>query len=477
MLDLFTHKPTRGLSGLRFGLTYLLLSIFTWACLTTSIHAQERQFFNGSFEDNDPQGPGTPTFQIYVNADVPEWEDATGFIELWDSGFQSTPAFQGDVFAEMNANSPGAIYQEFCVQTGETISWSFAHRARPGGPGLNPQTVSLEFADLSGNSTQVMATQASFIGGGWTQNTGTTTYTGPTGISRIQFSTTDPGSFGNFLDDLSINISAFAEFQASSSSELEANTGALPMVTINGIVAVETTIPVSVVGGTATADDFTLTAGVITIPVGSYRNDLFPLPLVIHDNLVAEVDETIILQLGTPSTSEIVLGTLACDGAPAQDTSTYTIINDDADIQSVKTVETFETSGPGSYALPGNDIIYSLLTTNVGTVDIDSDTIFMTDTLPTEISFYNDDIDGLGPETDPIIMETINTSLTLNYASDIGFSDSVARPANFSECDFSPPTGYDQNGTIKHICFAPKGSFGSGTPNPVFTFKFRAKIR
>ena len=148
--------------------TRVTFGLLLWASLTTISWAQERQFFNGGFEQNDPQGPGNPTFQIYVNADVPEWQDATGFIELWDIGFQNTPAFEGDVFAEMNANSPGAIYQEFCVQNGETIDWSFAHRARPGGPGLNPQTVTLEFADLTGNSTQVMATQSSFIGGGWT---------------------------------------------------------------------------------------------------------------------------------------------------------------------------------------------------------------------------------------------------------------------------------------------------------------------
>ena len=127
-----------------------------------------------------------------------------------------------------------------------------------------------------------------------------------------------------------------------SSSELEADIANLPEVTLNGIVDIETTIPVSIIGGTATPDDYTLTANEITIPVGSYRNDTFPLPLVINDNFVPEPDETIILQLGTPSTSEIVLGTLACDGSAAQDTSTYTIINDDAEIQSVKTVAPFD---------------------------------------------------------------------------------------------------------------------------------------
>lgn len=455
----------------------VLLSLAIWASLATVSFGQERQFFNGGFEENDPGGPGAPTFQIYVNANVPEWQDETGFIELWDSGFQNTPAFEGNVFAEMNANSPGSIYQEFCVQNGETISWRFAHRARPGGSAPNPQTVTLEFADMSGNSTQIMATQSSFTGGGWTQNTGTTTYTGPTGIRRIQFSTTDPGSLGNFLDDLEINIAAFAEFAANTGADLESSTASLPMLTVSGIIDVETTIPVSVIGGTATAQDFTLTANEITIPIGSYRDDLFPLPLVIDNNSVPETDETIIFQLGAPSTSEITLGSLTCDGAPAQAIHTYTIINDDPDIESVKSVAPFQTSGPDSYALPGNDMIYSLTTTNLGTVDLDNNSIFMTDALPAEIAFYNGDIDDLGPETEPIIMETTNTSLTLNYSTDIGFSNNVAQPSNFSECSFIPATGYDELGNIKHICFAPKGSFEAGTPNPVFTLKFKVRIR
>lgn len=453
----------------------LIALVAAWVAFTTVSHAQERQFFNGGFEQNDPRGPGAPTFQIYSDADVPEWQDTTGLIELWDSGFQGTPSFEGNVFAEINASSPGEIYQEFCVQNGETISWRFAHRARD--IGRNRQTVTLEFADLNGSPTQILATQSSFIGGGWTVNTGTTTYTGPTGLSRIQFSTADPGSVGNFLDDLSVNIAAFAEFSNERNESIEADTTNLPSLKVSGIVDTETTIPFSVIGGTATSDDFTLTANEITIPVGSYRDNLFPLPLVIPNDSTPEPNETILFQLGTPSTLEIVLGTLTCDGAPPQDANTYTIINDDAVIQSVKTVAAFESSGRASYALPGNDVVYSLTTTNLGTVDLDDDSIFLTDTLPSEIAFYNGDIDDSGPETDPVIMETTNTSLTLNYAADIGFSDQVAQPRNLSECTFTPNSGYDESGNIKHICFAPKGRFEAGTPDPIFTLKFRARIR
>ena len=57
----------------------------------------------------NPRGPGNPRFQIYNDSQVPEWLDETGFIELWDSGFQSTPSFEGDVHAELNV-----IFVLFC---------------------------------------------------------------------------------------------------------------------------------------------------------------------------------------------------------------------------------------------------------------------------------------------------------------------------------------------------------------------------
>ena len=78
-------------------------------CLPESAYAQQRTFVNGGFEQNDPRGPGTPTFEIYDDTGVPEWLDETGFIELWDSGFQSTPSFEGDVHAELNV-----IFVLFC---------------------------------------------------------------------------------------------------------------------------------------------------------------------------------------------------------------------------------------------------------------------------------------------------------------------------------------------------------------------------
>ncbi|WP_371397829.1 hypothetical protein [Fretibacter rubidus] len=185
----------------------------------------------------------------------------------------------------MNANQPGALYQEVCLIAGETVGWSFAHRARSGGP--NPQVALLEIANnTTGVVFQSLATQSTVIGAPWQVNTGSTTYSGATGTQRVQFRTTNPGSFGNFVDDLRLNIAAFAQFSASSYSDFEASGGNLPVIIMDGRVEVPTTIPITITGGTADGADYTLTSSSITIPVGLYNGTAFPLPLVISDNFI-----------------------------------------------------------------------------------------------------------------------------------------------------------------------------------------------
>ena len=113
--------------------TYLILLIMSLLLFAASgAHAQQRTFINGGFEANDPQGPGAPNWQIFPDSQVLEWTDDTGEIELWDDGFLGVPAYEGKVFAEMNANRLGTLFQNVCLINGETVQWSFAHRARTG---------------------------------------------------------------------------------------------------------------------------------------------------------------------------------------------------------------------------------------------------------------------------------------------------------------------------------------------------------
>ena len=146
-----------------------------------------------------------------------------------------------------------------------------------------------------------------------------------------------------------------------------------------------------------------------------------------------------------------------------------------ASIAANKTVAPFETTGDGSYALPGNDLIYTFLVTHEGGPDLDDSSIFLVDKLPAEVIFYNDDIDDLGPELNPVSFENNGSTLSLDYPTDIGFSDDVTAPSDMSECDFNPVVGYDPD--VTYICINPSGVFSSATPNPSVSISFRAQIK
>jgi len=71
--------------------------------------------------------------------------------------------------------------------------------------------------------------------------------------------------------------------------------------------------------------------------------------------------------------------------------------------------------------------------------------------------------------------EETGTSLSFDPNTDALFSDGAAKPANLSECDYTPAAGYDPN--VKYVCFNPKGQMLGGDPHPNFNIKFRARIQ
>jgi trimeric autotransporter adhesin len=296
-------------------------------------HAQLRSLANPGFESNDPQGPGAPNYEIITNGSVAGWDSTTGEIELWDSNFNGIPAHSGNVFAEMNANVPGTLYQNICLVNGEPLSWTFAHRARAGGS--DPQVAIFEVANSGGTLIQSLATQSSTIAANaWAVNSGSTTYTGATGNQRVQFRTTNPGSLGNFLDSIQLTLRPFIQLSAASSSGVEsiasANIGTLR---VSGTATSAISVTVTVTGGTATlGTDYTTPGGgssfTVTVPAGTYYDTAIPLGInITNDNLV-ESSETIALSFSA-GTGYTVGNTTTC-GAAAQTTSTYTITDDDS---------------------------------------------------------------------------------------------------------------------------------------------------
>ena len=136
-----------------------------------------------------------------------------------------------------------------------------------------------------------------------------------------------------------------------------------------------------------------------------------------------------------------------------------------------KTVAIYDPQDLGLYAIPGNDVIYTITVENTGTGDVDSDSLIITDIMPPELNFFNGDIDDGGPETNPVAFETTSAGLTLDFNTDVGFSDAATKPTDFADCTYTPAAGYDPD--VTHICFNPKGTLSSQTTMSV---SFRARI-
>lgn len=108
---------------------------------------------------------------------MPGWDAVGGNVELWDNNFQSIPAFEGVVFAELNVNGPDTFYQNICLLNGDSFAWRYRHRFRTSSP--TPQTVTFEIASATATVLQLIDTSSlASAASGWVSRSGTATYTG-----------------------------------------------------------------------------------------------------------------------------------------------------------------------------------------------------------------------------------------------------------------------------------------------------------
>lgn len=300
--------------------------------LAAPAHAQLRALENPSFEANDPAGPGAPNYEILPIASVTGWSSTTGEIELWDTNFSGVPAYAGAVFAEMNANTNGTLFQNICLINGEPFGWTFAHRARAGGPAT--QTARFRVASSTGTVIQTLATQASTTANPvWNVNTGSATYNGPSGMQRVQFTTNDGGSYGNFLDAIQLILRPFVQISAASSTGAESVPSAgMATLLVTGNAPAAINVVVNITGGTATRGTDYTTPGnaatfTVTIPAGTYYNTPIALGISVVDDTAVETAETITYSISA-GTGYTIANTTTC-GASVQTTGTYTITDND----------------------------------------------------------------------------------------------------------------------------------------------------
>ena len=143
--------------------------------------------------------------------------------------------------------------------------------------------------------------------------------------------------------------------------------------------------------------------------------------------------------------------------------------------QVAKSSTVLDVSGLGQFAIPGNDVVYTITVTNTGAASSSADSTFVLDSLPPEVVFFNGDIDDAGPATGAVYFTQNGTGLSFSNATDLKFSDSVSPPAAFSSCTYVPVAGYDP--MVRHVCLNPKGEMASGSPAPSFNLQLRVRIQ
>jgi hypothetical protein len=204
------------------GRTLLLITMFTASGLggltpvlaqpvaAASCGAGSTTLMNGGFE--------TPvitpdSFSLLDSSLVPPWQttDDQNQVEIWSTGYNGVPSDQGNQFAELNANTPGTLYQDLVTTPGATMTWTLAHRGRSGDDTMKVLIGDSATADVTSDTGwNYFSPDLTDGTTAWGKHTGT--YVVPAGQSCTRFAFRavssaggDP-SFGNLLDTISFQI-------------------------------------------------------------------------------------------------------------------------------------------------------------------------------------------------------------------------------------------------------------------------------
>ena len=197
----------RRIALLSVTLPSLLLGTFAVASpvLAAPCDTSTDSLMNGGFE-----APPVPpdTFTLFPAASVPPWQttDGSGEIEIWGTTFLGVDAYAGNAFAELNANTPGTLYQDVVSTPGATMTWTLAHRGRDGDDVMQVLIGDANVADVN-SSTGWDYVSPDLLDGNTAWGVHTDDYVVPAGQTCTRFafravSATGGPSQGNFLDEV-----------------------------------------------------------------------------------------------------------------------------------------------------------------------------------------------------------------------------------------------------------------------------------
>lgn len=146
-----------------------------------------------------------------------------------------------------------------------------------------------------------------------------------------------------------------------------------------------------------------------------------------------------------------------------------------------KTSSVWDPGSTGLFSVPGNEVLYRVTIRNDGTGELDGDSLLVIDSLPSEVEFWNGDIDDGGPNTyadvAPVgFAELAGSGVSFDPLTDLRYSTSTTPPSSFNDCSaISMDDSFRAD--IHFICIKPSGTLGAGSPSPEINFVLRARIK
>ena len=328
-------------------------------------------------------------------------------IEVWESGFNGVTSFHGDQHVELNANESSRIYQEACVLANETVAYSYYHRARTNGTEISRAVL---YDDTGTILIDSGPDDSETAADGWVFHNGSLTNNGVNGIRQFGFISVNSGSLGNFLDLAEIQLRPLIELVVPTETSDDEDGGSLTLdFRVNGELDNAATFTL-LLDGTSTAQptDFFVTPGAlvgrgtidsfsavngsitITLPAGIYdpnetngsngEQGIYSIPISFTTEGAIEADETIIYTTGNVAVGggntanrDLQFNDTDCDGTAVTGAS-FTINNDDVDINVTKTLDT-----TGPYSL-GQELQYTMVVSNTAPGAVDATNVLVTDT-------------------------------------------------------------------------------------------------
>ena len=179
-----------------------LQTIAVATAATLFVQQTNADLVNGGFEDFQAFGydffaGSNPTINWATTA-----PDNT--LEIWQNGFLGVQSYEGNSFAELNANYASALYQDINgLGDFNSINWHFAHRGRDGIDVMRLTITDLGFDQAWGGGDDSTIFTQEFSAGNmeWQYNTGTITSIG--NLTRFSFeavSAVGGSTQGNFID-------------------------------------------------------------------------------------------------------------------------------------------------------------------------------------------------------------------------------------------------------------------------------------